>query len=96
MPKAPAIPASLAALVTLVGLGLVYWSLTGLGLLTPSGASAPASTGGSGIGSAPGASTGGASGGTLTIPGAGSSGLVGIGKLVGGSKLPGGSGAKTQ
>jgi hypothetical protein len=27
-------PASLAVLVTLLGLGLVYWSLTGLGLLT--------------------------------------------------------------
>lgn len=36
IPRAPTIPASLAALVTLLGLGLVYWSLTGLGLLRSS------------------------------------------------------------
>lgn len=29
------IPASLAALVMLAGLGLIYWSLTGLGLFKP-------------------------------------------------------------
>jgi hypothetical protein len=38
IPRPPAIPASLAALVTLAGLALIYWSLTGLGLLrTPTG-----------------------------------------------------------
>ncbi len=34
--RPPAMPASLAVLVTLLGLGLVYWSLTGLGLLRSS------------------------------------------------------------
>lgn len=53
MPKAPTIPASLAALVTLVGLGLIYWSLTNLGLLTVSGASPVASSGPTGIGKGP-------------------------------------------
>lgn len=33
VPTPPTMPASLAVLVTLLGLGLVYWSLTGLGLL---------------------------------------------------------------
>lgn len=44
IPRPPAIPASLAALVTLAGLGLIYWSLTGLGLLRA--ATAPVVTGG--------------------------------------------------
>jgi hypothetical protein len=39
IPRPPAIPASLAAIVLLGGLGLVYWSLTGLGLLKASDAS---------------------------------------------------------
>lgn len=34
--RVPAIPGSIAALIMLVGLGLMYWSLTGLGLLVPS------------------------------------------------------------
>lgn len=43
IPRPPAIPASLAALVMLGGLALVYWSLTGLGLLKASSV-APAAT----------------------------------------------------
>lgn len=36
-------PASVAAIVALFGLALVYWALTGLGLLVPKG---PATDGG--------------------------------------------------
>lgn len=42
IPRPPTIPASLAALVMLGGLGLMYWSLTGLGLIKP--ATAPVVT----------------------------------------------------
>lgn len=34
-------PASVAALVALLGLALVYWALTGLGLFVPSGSQTP-------------------------------------------------------
>jgi hypothetical protein len=33
--RPPAIPASVAALVMLAGLALVYWALTGFGALVP-------------------------------------------------------------
>jgi hypothetical protein len=86
MPKVPAIPASLAAIVTMLGLGLMYWSMLGLGLLTPAGATT--STGG-GIGtSATGSGSTGSTGGTLAIPG----GPAGIRKYV--SPTGGGGGAK--
>lgn len=58
IPRPPALPASLAALVLLAGVGLLYWSLTGLGLLTTGAAAAakssitvtPQSSSGSGYG----------------------------------------------
>jgi hypothetical protein len=58
-PRPPAIPASLAVLVLLAGLGLVYWSLSSFGAFT----STDTATG------APGAATGAtdaADGGTLS------------------------------
>jgi hypothetical protein len=51
MPTPPAIPASLAAIVMLAGLGLIYWSLVGFGVLQTSpgaitsAAALPATTG---------------------------------------------------
>lgn len=42
IPRPPAIPASLGALVMLAGIGLMYWSLTGLGLLKGADTAAPA------------------------------------------------------
>lgn len=51
----PPIPASLAALVMVGGLALIYWSLTGLGLLrtgaVPSADSSPGVNAANGIGS---------------------------------------------
>lgn len=47
IPRPPAIPASLGALVMLGGLGLLYWSLSGLGLIKPADA---ATGGGGGVG----------------------------------------------
>lgn len=46
IPRPPAIPASLAAIVTMAGLFVMYWSLTNLGLLTPAGTAAPVASGG--------------------------------------------------
>lgn len=74
-PSVPRSSASVAALIMLAGLGLVYWSLTGLGVLVPqtsSGTAAPAAPAtpylgggfsGGGSGSSGGSSSGGAGGG---------------------------------
>lgn len=40
-PTSRSVPASLAAVIMLVGLGLIYWSLVGLGLLRSSTTPAP-------------------------------------------------------
>jgi len=75
IPRPPAIPASLAALVMLAGLGLVYWSLSSFGAFVPlTGSSAPA---GSSLPS--GGGFGGGSSGTTPGQPAGTSGGAGGG-----------------
>ena len=66
LPRPPAIPASLAALVMLAGLGLVYWSLSSFGAFVPAGTTTTAqgaSTAGGGGFSGGSATGGGGAGG---------------------------------